>query len=146
MVGSLEPDEVLVGSDVARRFGVGLDEPLRIEGRAFEVLEILPETGTVDDARIFAHLHVVQEMGKTGAVVNAVEIVGCCREISKGLVADLERLLPATRVVTVTQIVSTPATRSMAPPIPLISFPGIMYEAILPWQSTSKAPSTVRST
>ena len=34
----------------------------------------------------------------------------------------------------------------MAPPIPLTSFPGIMYDAMLPMQSTSKAPSTVRST
>jgi len=107
VIESLEPDEILVGADVARRFGVGLEEPLEIEGRMFEVLEILPETGTVDDARIFAHLHVVQEMGKAGAVVNAVEIVGCCREIRNGLVTDLQELLPATRIVTVKQIVST---------------------------------------
>jgi len=107
VVFSLEPDEILVGSDIARRFGVGLDEPLEIEGRTFEVLEILPETGTVDDARIFAHLHTVQEMGKAGAVVNAIEIVGCCREISAGLVTELQALLPMTRIVTVKHIVST---------------------------------------
>lgn len=103
----LEPDEILVGSDVARRFGVESGDLLEIEGRKFDVLEILPETGTVDDARIFAHLHVVQAMGGTGAVVNAIEIVGCCQEIRKGLVGDLQKLLPATRIVTVNQIVST---------------------------------------
>ncbi|MCY1563313.1 hypothetical protein D9M68_1008630 [compost metagenome] len=30
--------------------------------------------------------------------------------------------------------------------MPLISLPGIIQEAMLPWTSTSKAPSTVRST
>ena len=107
VVFSLEDDEVYVGSDVARRYSITEDEPLELEGRTFEVLEILPETGTVDDARIFTHLRAVQEMGGAGDVVNAIEIVGCCREISAGLVTNLKKLLPETRVVTVKHIVST---------------------------------------
>ena len=48
--------------------------------------------------------------------------------------------------VMVTMMFSAPATRSMAPPMPLTSLPGIIQEAMLPRTSTSKAPSTVRST
>ena len=49
-------------------------------------------------------------------------------------------------VVMVTMILSAPATRSMAPPMPFISLRGIIQEAMLPSTSTSNAPSTVRST
>ncbi|MOA33180.1 hypothetical protein D3C78_1544520 [compost metagenome] len=45
----------------------------------------------------------------------------------------------------VTMMLSAPATRSIAPPMPLTSLPGIIQEAMLPCTSTSKAPSTVRS-
>jgi putative ABC transport system permease protein len=37
-------------------------------------------------------------------VVNAIEIVGCCQEISKGLVQKINTLLPEAKVVTITQI------------------------------------------
>ena len=65
---------------------------------------MLPQTGTIDDSRIFAHLHRVQELSGKGTVINAIEIVGCCQEISKGLVQKINRLLPDAKVVTITQI------------------------------------------
>ena len=73
-------------------------------GKTFSVTAILPQTGTVDDSRIFAHLHVVQDLSKKGSVINAIEVVGCCQEISKGLVEKINRLLPEAKVVTITQI------------------------------------------
>ena len=48
--------------------------------------------------------------------------------------------------VIMTTILSAPATKSIAPPIPFMSFPGIIHEAIFPEASTSKAPRTVKST
>ena len=45
---------------------------------------MLPQTGTVDDSRAFTHLHTVQQMAGKGAVVNAIEVVGCCQQISRG--------------------------------------------------------------
>jgi putative ABC transport system permease protein len=61
----------------------------------------------VDDSRVFAHLHVVQKLAGKGPVVNAIEIVGCCNQISKGLVQKINQLLPEAKVVTITQIVDT---------------------------------------
>jgi putative ABC transport system permease protein len=75
--------------------------------RAFVVSAVLPQTGTVDDSRIFTHLHTVQELTNQGPVVNAIEIVGCCNQISKGLVQKINRLLPEAKVVTITQVVDT---------------------------------------
>ena len=44
-----------------------------------------------------------------------------------------------------TMIFLTPATRSIAPPMPLIILPGIIQLAMSPFSLTSIAPSTVRS-
>jgi putative ABC transport system permease protein len=40
----------------------------------------------------------------TMTVPNAIEVIGCCQEISKGLVEKINRLLPDAKVVTITQI------------------------------------------
>ena len=77
---------------------------LTVLGQPFKVTAVLPQTGTVDDSRVFAHLHRVQDIAGKGPVVNAIEIVGCCQEISNGLVQKINTLLPEAKVVTITQI------------------------------------------
>jgi putative ABC transport system permease protein len=104
VIETLEDNEVLVGADVAARLGIKDADKLDVLGKSFNVTAILPQTGTVDDSRVFAHLHVVQDLSKKGPVINAIEVVGCCQEISKGLVEKINRLLPEAKVVTITQI------------------------------------------
>ena len=106
-VETLGPREVLVGSEIAARLGLEVGASLPIQGQAFAVRIILPDTGTVDDTRIFAHLHSVQRLFHRGRVVNAIEMVGCCKEISRGLIDGLNRLLPEAKVVTMKQIAQT---------------------------------------
>jgi len=67
----------------------------------------LPSTGTVDDSRVFAHLHTVQRLSKSGEVVNIIEVMGCCEDVANGLVGDLQALLPGTKVVTIANVVET---------------------------------------
>ncbi len=107
VIETLEHDETLVGADVAAILNVQEGSNVTLLGRPFKVLAILPETGTVDDSRIFAHLHTVQELSGRDAVVSCIEIVGCCKEISAGLVGNVNKLLPDAKVVTVTQVVAT---------------------------------------
>ncbi|MCL4305878.1 FtsX-like permease family protein [bacterium] len=107
VIETLAEDEVLIGSDVARKVALREGDKLAIMDREFVVTAILPETGTVDDARIFAHLHTVQQMTGRGSVVSAIEVVGCCDQISQGLVQKINKLLPDAKVVTITQIVDT---------------------------------------
>lgn len=104
VIDNLESNEILVGADVASALSLEEGCELTVMGQAFTVTAILPQTGTVDDSRVFAHLHRVQDMAGKGPVVNAIEIVGCCQEISQGLVQKINTLLPDAKVVTITQI------------------------------------------
>jgi len=105
VIETLDAHEALAGADVAAALGLKEGDTLALLGREFSVIAVLPATGTVDDSRVFAHLHTVQDLSGKGPVINAIEVVGCCQEISKGLVQKINRLLPDAKVVTITQIV-----------------------------------------
>jgi putative ABC transport system permease protein len=106
-IDTLAPEEVLVGSIAAERLSVTAGGRVTIEGREFKIARVLPETGTIDDNRIYAHLHVVQELTGIGPQVSAIEIMGCCSAISDGLLGKLRNILPDTRITTIGQIVNT---------------------------------------
>jgi putative ABC transport system permease protein len=106
-INDLAPDQCLIGADLADWSGLKKGDTIPILGQAFAVVDVLPRTGTVDDSRLFAHLHTVQQLAGRGRVVNAIEIVGCCNEIAAGLVDKLNRLLPDAKVVTISQVVAT---------------------------------------
>jgi putative ABC transport system permease protein len=107
VIEALGEREALVGSEVAARQGLKDGDVVELLGAKFTVLAVLPQTGTVDDARIFAHLHTVQALAGKGEVVNVIEVVGCCKQIAAGLVDGLNDLLPEARVVTIAQVVQT---------------------------------------
>lgn len=107
VIESLAPAELLAGSVAAQRLNLADGGKVTIEGREFTVARVLPETGTIDDDRVFAHLHVVQEVLGTGRQVSAIEIMGCCAAISDGLLGKLRNILPDTRITTIGQIVNT---------------------------------------
>ncbi len=107
VIETLASDEALVGADIATLLGIEENDTIELLGKEFSVTATLPQTGTIDDSRIFAHLHTVQELAGKGPVINAIEIVGCCKEISAGLVQKINRLLPDAKVVTITQVVKT---------------------------------------
>jgi putative ABC transport system permease protein len=107
VIETLGDNEALVGADVAARHGIKEGDRIELLGGKFTVLAILPATGSVDDARVFAHLHTVQSLAGKGEVVNVIEVVGCCKQIAAGLVEGLKGLLPEARVVTIAQVVQT---------------------------------------
>ena len=82
-------------------------DSLTVLGSRFLVEAVLPMSGTVDDSRLFAHLHTVQRLTGKDSLLNAIEIVGCCSAISGGLIQKINRLLPDAKVVTIRQIVQT---------------------------------------
>ena len=124
VIETLEDNEVLVGADVAAKLGLKDADSLELLGKKFTVTAVLPQTGTVDDSRIFAHLHTVQDLARKGPVVNAIEIIGCCQEISAGLVDKLNRLLPDAKVVTVAQIVQSQIKNQSDDVEPVAHVPG----------------------
>jgi putative ABC transport system permease protein len=107
VIDTLGSSEALVGAEVGASLNLKQGDAVQLMGKSFAVSAVLPQTGTVDDSRVFAHLHTVQQLAGKGSVVNAIEIVGCCEQISKGLVQKINALLPEAKVVTVTQVVDT---------------------------------------
>ena len=106
-IDTLYSEDCLAGSQVAKRLKLSVNKPVSIMGKDFRVVKILPETGTVDDDRIFANLRDVQQLLGIENQVSAIEIMGCCNAISEGLLGQLRNILPDTRVTTISQIVST---------------------------------------
>lgn len=107
IIDHLAEKEALVGAEAAARAGLKEGDTLVLLGESFTVLAVLPTTGTVDDSRVFAHLHTVQRLAGKGEVVNAIEIVGCCKQIAAGLVEKIAEVLPEARVTTIAQVVRT---------------------------------------
>ena len=117
-VEALPEGSCLVGSAAALRLalkpGDTLEVPERSDDpaappkkRTFTVEKVLPDTGTVDDDRVFVHLRDAQAVFGIPDQVSAIEIMGCCNAISEGLLSQLRNILPDTRITTVKQLVST---------------------------------------
>ena len=107
VIDSLGEYECLAGSDVTSKLNLKEGSPLEIKGTEFKVASILPQTGTVDDGRIFIHLHTAQKILGKERVINAIEIMGCCSAISEGLLGNLRNILPDTKITTINHIVQT---------------------------------------
>lgn len=106
-IDTLAANDCFIGSTISQRMKLTEGSTLTIENKAFSVVKVLPETGTVDDDRVFANLHTVQELLGTGEQISAIEVMGCCSEISDGLLGKMRNILPDTRITTIGQIVST---------------------------------------
>lgn len=106
-IDTLAAGDCFIGSTIARSMSLVEGDKLVIEKKEFKITKILPETGTIDDDRVFANLQTVQDLLGTGEQVSAIEVMGCCNEITDGLLGKMRNILPDTRITTVGQIVST---------------------------------------
>lgn len=106
-IEKLDESDVILGADVAQRTQLVPGEWVSLLSGKFKVSAVLPASGTVDDSRVFAHLHRVQELAKAGEVVNAIELMGCCEDAAGDLVPQLQSLLPEAKIVTIAQVVAT---------------------------------------
>lgn len=106
-VREIRQSEVYLGADVAEATGVKSGEQIMLFGQPFVVSGIVSATGTVDDSRVFAHLHAVQALANKGESVNVIEIMACCEDAAGGLTAELQNMFTDAKVVTITQVVDT---------------------------------------
>jgi putative ABC transport system permease protein len=104
-IEELKESELIVGRDVAEACGVAKGESVMLSGEWFTVLGVLPPTGTIDDSRVFAHLHTVQRLANAGEVVSAIEVIACCEDAAGDLIPQLAALLPDAKVVTISHVV-----------------------------------------
>ena len=106
-IDALPTDGALLGSELAAALQAADGDNLSIGSETFRVTGVLPPSGTVDDGRIFVHLSAVQRMTARPGRISAIEMMGCCEQISGDLISGLNRRLPDAKVVTIGQIVST---------------------------------------
>ncbi|MEZ5940251.1 MAG: FtsX-like permease family protein [Planctomycetaceae bacterium] len=106
-IQNLKANELVLGADIAERSAFSAGDTVELMGQSFTILGVLPTTGTVDDSRAFAHLHTVQDASGSGPVCNAIEVIGCCEDAAGDLVPQLRKLLPNSKVVTISQVVQT---------------------------------------
>jgi putative ABC transport system permease protein len=109
-VHDIAADEVIVGADAAEATSaltLAPGDSVELLGQKFRVAGVMPPTGTVDDSRIFAHLHEVQLLSKSGEKVNVIEIIACCEDAAGGLVNELRSMFPDAKVLTISQVVDT---------------------------------------
>jgi putative ABC transport system permease protein len=103
-------NEVFLGNEAARLLGKRKGDRLRIALYEFEVVKVLEELGSVDDLRVFIHLHHAQEILGKGRVINAIELIGCgCKQDMVLLGENIKKLLPGVKTQTITQIAQTQA-------------------------------------
>ncbi|WP_166821669.1 ABC transporter permease [Thalassoroseus pseudoceratinae] len=106
-IAQLDERDIILGSDAATKLGKKVGDKVTVSDEEFQVLSVLPSTGTIDDSRLFAHLHSVQDLAETGPVVNVIEIMACCEDAAGDLIGELSAELPETRVITIAQVVET---------------------------------------
>lgn len=106
-IEKLAANEAVVGADVAQAAGLKAGDKVSLLGYLFKISGVMPATGTVDDSRVFAHLHTVQRLAKKGETVNVIEIMACCEDAAGGLISQLADTFPDAKVVTITQVVDT---------------------------------------
>ena len=101
-------NELLVGDAIGKRFNLGVNDTLQVNGHDFTVVGILAKTGSQDDQLLIAPLSVVQaELGKQGQV-SMVEIAALCHDCPvDDMVNQLQQVLPGTDVQAVQQVVRT---------------------------------------
>jgi putative ABC transport system permease protein len=121
-----------VGAEIAAKLDLQENSLLTLFDHPFRIIAILPQTGTIDDSRVFAHLHTVQKISGKGSVVHAIEVVGCCKEIAHGLIAKMTSLLPGAKITTITQLVNTQIkTNQIMRQLSLLFFAIVMLMGII---------------
>jgi putative ABC transport system permease protein len=104
----IQTGEGFLGAEAARLLGMKAGEKLRVGASEFKIAKVLEEMGSVDDLRVFVHLHQAQEILKKGRVINAIELIGCgCERDLAALGGKIEKMLPGVKTRTITQIART---------------------------------------
>jgi len=98
--------DLLLGSDASRVLNVSPGDSLTIKGESFTVAGVLDQTGSQDDALVFASLKKAQKiLGKEGKITLA-EVAALCSGCPIGdMVTQIAEKLPDAKVSAIQQVV-----------------------------------------
>lgn len=126
----IESGTAYLGRHIAHSAAVVEGGTVEVLGRTLRVARVLPEQGSVDDIRIYAHLHEVQAMlGKPGRI-NEIEALQCLcddKYTLDAIRADVRTALPGVEVTELRSIaVARAETRKMVE-----RFAGVLIPAVV---------------
>lgn len=100
-------DEILVGSEAAKALDLDTGSELKIKGENFKVSGVLEQTGSQDDALVFAALPRAQKLlGKEGKITIA-EVAALCSGCPIGdMVTQIAEKIPDAKVSAIQQVVA----------------------------------------
>ena len=102
------PDEVLLGNEVAVRLFKSAGDTLTIKGKKLKVAGVLDETGSQDDFLIFSHLPFVQQTVKRPGVLSLIEVSAFCNTCPiEEIVSQISKQLPHAKVTAIKQTLQT---------------------------------------
>ncbi|MHB8846482.1 MAG: ABC transporter permease [Nitrospirota bacterium] len=101
-----EVSEVLVGKDAAAKLAIAPGDTVPLGGGTYRVSGLLGDTGSQDDALIFADLATVQKQFKKGNAVSLIELAALCGGCPiEDMVQQVNDALPGARAVAVKETV-----------------------------------------
>jgi putative ABC transport system permease protein len=101
-----EVSEVLAGKDAAAKLGLAPGDTVKLNGGTFRVSGVLGDTGSQDDALIFADLATVQKQFKKGNAISLIELAALCGGCPiEDMVDQVNGVLPGARAVAVKETV-----------------------------------------
>jgi len=101
-------NELLLGSDAAKTLNVMSGDAVDIKGENFKVAGILDQTGSQDDALVFAPLKKAQKLLGREGKITLVEVAALCSGCPIGdMVVQMAEKLPEAKVSAIQQVVES---------------------------------------
>jgi len=109
MVKAIESGKIHIGSEVAKQMNWNKGDGVELNGHKLQIARRMPEMGSIDDLRIFGNLSDVQTVLGLEDQINEIKAIDClCLTPAENprdiLQAEIERTLPGTRVVMLSNI------------------------------------------
>jgi putative ABC transport system permease protein len=102
------PEEVLLGNEVAVRLFKSTGDNLSMNGKAVRISGVLDETGSQDDFLIFGDLAFVQEVMKKPGALSLIEVSAFCNTCPiEEIVRQISEKLPHAKVTAIKQTLLT---------------------------------------
>jgi len=99
-------DEIMIGRDIAHRFGVTPSQSVEILGNTYKIAGIIESTGSGDDNLVFMHLKEVQKLFNKDGKVAMAEVAAHCGDCPiEEIVKQISEKIPNAKVRAVQQVV-----------------------------------------
>ncbi len=105
---SVNETDVLAGAEAARHLNLREGQDVEIQGQRFRIRGILEETGSQDDALIFADLNQVQKVTRRPGELSLIEVAAFCNTCPiDDMVKQISAAVPGAKVTAVKQAVES---------------------------------------